>query len=1100
MNKVIRTAMVFALAGATLLYTGCTTDYGNDIADLQADVENLESTSIKDLQDKIATQATTITSLQAAVDAAKAAADAAQADANANADDIDPAQQTIQTLQVDVMDLQDDLADYATLLASEYYKKGEVDAKVNDLQSTITALQTALQNAQTQIQSQLDNINNILSDKADQSDVDALETNLKALIAQAKGEAISEAEAYSDANLAAAKAYVDNKVDAKFIEIDGKLGTLETSLNNLSAQVSTNTGDITALKAQLTQSTTLITVVRTTLMNQISALRSQIQSIVFVPEYNDGCANALTYKIGTVEQTVISGIFKVTPAEAVKNITVDNAKLAIKEVKPSRAAIDDVYAISIVDVDETLGRISIECLAPALSDPANFYQVALCVGNYTYQPASTGTGMAPAAISTGNDVTSSFVGVKGDDVALANCYKLYDAANTTGTDEISNSEKIDYTDPQSPRTLFPDAELKITIKDEAMTIADAEAYLGLAEGALAPDATAGICSFLDAASNPVVPTNPNTTNPFTYAEANVASTLAVEDPDANATEPLKLYVHYTTTYENILKVGGEDINCKLVYDAEITKHQVPAETLESFDIVWSYTHPTDVVVSNHTYTNDVYAQAYADTADPGISGTPTITPDVPGAVYNFDATTGALNIVSGITYTDEDVDYVITYYYETESDLYTFNVPFTVKHRVADTTVKIDLGEVENDPTNGKTYDVQSIIEAIAQSPEEIAYYIGDADGKTADDVYAAFVADGAGTITVTEPATGITAPLAYTTEDGSTIVADAATLKYGEDYTLKGTYEVWGVTYSYEIALKTKESEFSLVLTPYDQFDPSKEKTIIVEGDDVINPAQYTIEQMYFTKYLQVVDQQNVPAVTDQNLSVKFEYTYEPAAMFGGSPIGVSSETTDVHVYSSYVAGDAAADYGYLDKTSILTWNTYTGRNIFVKATLMDNGIEVNGVEFTIATEAPIKLVKAGTITGLKRVSGNPLDVVVCKDMVIGGILSRNASNEKYYVSNPATFGYKANNINQVTGDVDPFYQINVVYDFDNMTSTLNGVAFKLHDGVDYTYSGSILTILVDNGKGNMVINVPVKVEYYLDYLHKDVQEGTVVINIENI
>lgn len=43
MNKIFRKAIVLALAGSALLYTGCTKDYSQEITTLQGELENLKN-------------------------------------------------------------------------------------------------------------------------------------------------------------------------------------------------------------------------------------------------------------------------------------------------------------------------------------------------------------------------------------------------------------------------------------------------------------------------------------------------------------------------------------------------------------------------------------------------------------------------------------------------------------------------------------------------------------------------------------------------------------------------------------------------------------------------------------------------------------------------------------------------------------------------------------------------------------------------------------------------------------------------------------------------------------------------------------------------
>ena len=74
MKKIFRMALVFALAGATLMYTGCTKDYGEDIDALSSDVEKLRddlTNKVNDLSSEVSNLRSAVNSLQSAVTAAE---------------------------------------------------------------------------------------------------------------------------------------------------------------------------------------------------------------------------------------------------------------------------------------------------------------------------------------------------------------------------------------------------------------------------------------------------------------------------------------------------------------------------------------------------------------------------------------------------------------------------------------------------------------------------------------------------------------------------------------------------------------------------------------------------------------------------------------------------------------------------------------------------------------------------------------------------------------------------------------------------------------------------------------------------------------------
>lgn len=92
MKKIIRTAIVFALAGAALLYTGCTKDYSEDISTLQKEVTEVQN-AVKALE-------AFKTTAQAAIDANKKAI-------GENSDAIKKAQAGVDALTAELEDFED---------------------------------------------------------------------------------------------------------------------------------------------------------------------------------------------------------------------------------------------------------------------------------------------------------------------------------------------------------------------------------------------------------------------------------------------------------------------------------------------------------------------------------------------------------------------------------------------------------------------------------------------------------------------------------------------------------------------------------------------------------------------------------------------------------------------------------------------------------------------------------------------------------------------------------------------------------------------------------------------------------------------------------
>ena len=166
MKKIFRMALVFALAGATLMYTGCSKDYTEDINNVNADVKDLQN-KLGDLNNEVSALKSSISSLEAAY---KAADDLIKGD--------------VSDLKSKVTELEKavkDLSKYATkdqlneAVAGVEKKitdaKAEIkattdglQAQINELKEKLAADEEALKKLQ-EAQKEVDNVYGFLSDE-----------------------------------------------------------------------------------------------------------------------------------------------------------------------------------------------------------------------------------------------------------------------------------------------------------------------------------------------------------------------------------------------------------------------------------------------------------------------------------------------------------------------------------------------------------------------------------------------------------------------------------------------------------------------------------------------------------------------------------------------------------------------------------------------------------------------------------------------------------------------------------------------------------------------------------------------------------------------
>lgn len=180
MKKIFRMALVFALAGATLMYTGCTKDYGEDIDNLDAKLSSVQdqlSKQLADLQTEVSNLRSSVSSLESAY---KAADELIKGDVSdlktrvgkledqvkdlnkyATKDELKEAREALEkkitdeiaALKADILKVTDDLAKEIADLKEELKKKADAE----DVEAKLKALEDA--------QAEVDAVYGFLSDE-----------------------------------------------------------------------------------------------------------------------------------------------------------------------------------------------------------------------------------------------------------------------------------------------------------------------------------------------------------------------------------------------------------------------------------------------------------------------------------------------------------------------------------------------------------------------------------------------------------------------------------------------------------------------------------------------------------------------------------------------------------------------------------------------------------------------------------------------------------------------------------------------------------------------------------------------------------------------
>ena len=176
MKKIFRMALVFALAGATLMYTGCTKDYGEDIDNLDSKLTNVQdqlSKQLADLQSEVSNLRSGVSSLESAIAALKTADEGFKSD--------------ISGLKTRVGAVEDQLKDLAKFATKDELKEAR-EALEKKIAEDVAALKADVLKETDGLAKQIADLKDELKKKADAEDVEA---KLKALEeAQAEVDAV----------------------------------------------------------------------------------------------------------------------------------------------------------------------------------------------------------------------------------------------------------------------------------------------------------------------------------------------------------------------------------------------------------------------------------------------------------------------------------------------------------------------------------------------------------------------------------------------------------------------------------------------------------------------------------------------------------------------------------------------------------------------------------------------------------------------------------------------------------------------------------------------------------------------------------------------
>ena len=434
MKKFFRLVSMLAVAGLTFAYTSCT-DYSEDINKVDGRVDNLQSQfdafksatdeSIKKIDGLIADLQKTVATLETKEDHKK---------------DVDALNKLIDGLKSDatalagrVTAIEKDLPNYVkkadlNALIESYLKVADNNSVIGQIKGRLDVIEGKLNPLAAKYDSDL-KISEIISkidavkataDDASQkvgalrTDVDVLQKALDGYTSE--GAIRTKFEAVEDS--------LDNKLDiAKFKEEFDKYfqGEFNTAFKTAIEISCKENGDVynaiyAALNPAVGALNTQISNLDTKINDVLGIVLNRIQSIVFVPEYDDMNATLHYYHVGTTlasgtaKEKIVDATFEIYPAKLAKSIKKEDVSVvAVAVGTRANAAVEgEIVAFDVEDNGRV--NVSVKFGKDVNFDLTKKDKVQFAISLRVKE--DTKTTINGKEVETGNYVESAFVGAK----------------------------------------------------------------------------------------------------------------------------------------------------------------------------------------------------------------------------------------------------------------------------------------------------------------------------------------------------------------------------------------------------------------------------------------------------------------------------------------------------------------------------------------------------------------------------------------------------------------------------------------------------------------------------------------------------------------
>ena len=1035
MKKFFRLVSMLAVAGLTFAYTSCT-DYSEDINKVDGRVDNLQSQfdafksatneSIKKIDGLIADLQKTVATLETKEDHKK---------------DVDAINKLIDGLKSDatalagrVTAIEKDLPNYVkkadlNALIESYLKVADNNSVIGQIKGRLDVIEGKLNPLAAKYDSEL-KISEIIgkidavkatADDASQkvgvlrTDVDVLQKALEGYTSagaiKTKFEAV-DAEVAKKLNIADFKTELDKYFQGEFDE--AFKAAIKISCENKDGEV--YKAIYAALNPAVTALETKISNLDTKINDVLGIVLNRIQSVVFVPEYDDMNATLHYYHIGTAlasgtaKEKIVDATFEIYPAKLAKSIKKEDVSVvAVAVGTRANAAVEgEIVAFDVQDNGRV--NVSVKFGKDVNFDLTKKDKVQFAISLRVKE--DTKTTIDGKEVETGNYVESAFVGAKycpdSDLTGKFGIVKLSSQTEITAT-ELSTEKQ--WSDAPAAWNPFDGYEFAVKVDNKWLSLEEAAKVF-----------------FVDVKN--ITPTIKNTAS---FAPANDRKDFFV----CAATGKAKSLADFNTEMvgekvkANLAKAVGSVCQNKVeatvlgakFFDKTITYkigRRTFAMVIEPAQVEWSYANAvklSSAKTASAAYDKPIdknfdikFKELEVTISDPDKYDDLDIETVVAGPCTPKHLLNGAA-APAGLALNVDPVAIIKAHLAGVEVTGYAFGkagkVNEYVFHNVyandptftdVDVTFTLTLGPLPNPAKVNVTeqkiaYEPAVVLHEVAET-ETIDRAFEQETVKPFFKDLAEFKADlltGAETMvksqrTSVKPAVNCSAYTYFRVTDrvlASTPyirLSQADLTSYNDTYAFETKVDTWyGVAYSFATTASLVKPVYSLIYHE-DLVDMTQEiPTVKIAGTKA--SGTYEINTDDLSKYFGV---EKCNASVANYLKIKYEYV-TPLANAEWINKGYENIPA-IPAELDGAAGDIKAD-GSLAVRDIV-WGNFTARDMVVKAILSCNGVEVNSLNLKLTIEDPIAEVSIEDIA-VKRDPYADVHVNLWKTTTVKSILS---------------------------------------------------------------------------------------------------------------